>query len=92
MYIIASQLLILKKTTNQKNYLFYCCFFLIVASVGFEFEEYSVSESAGVVEVCVVVTNPPVDQPLSQTQVLSYSSQAGSAGNHIFTPSILMKH
>ena len=49
--------------------------------VGFEKSLYLVNESAGLQEVCVTVTNPAMDQPLSLYIVVAYNTVMGSAGN-----------
>ena len=41
---------------------------------------YTVPESAGSIEVCAVVMNPPMDQPLSSSFTLLTDTLAASAG------------
>ena len=48
--------------------------------VGLEQTVYTVAESAGSVEVCAVVTNPPPSQPLSSSFTLLADTIASSAG------------
>ena len=48
--------------------------------VGFERTIYTVPESAGSIEVCAVVTNPPMDQPLSSSFTLLADTLPASAG------------
>ena len=63
----------------------YFAYFLIAAIAGFEMPLYFVNESAGVLEVCVVVTNPAMDQPLNLAIPVQYSPLPGSAGNVDFS-------
>ena len=55
--------------------------FFTAALVGFERLLYSVNEFAGLQEVCVTVTDPAIDQPLSLFIVVAYNTVMGSAGN-----------
>ena len=55
-------------------------FCLIELEVGFEEEDYTVSESEGTVEVCVVVISPPPTDDLDVTVALSPSTIDGTAG------------
>ena len=55
-------------------------FCLTELEVGFEEENYTVSESAGTVEVCVVVISPPPTEDLDVSLTLSPSTIAGTAG------------
>ena len=50
--------------------------------VGFEETTYTISEAGGSQEVCVLVSNPPQDQPLliDITLVASTSSVGNTAG------------
>ena len=48
--------------------------------VGFEELNYTVSESAGTVEVCVIVISPPPTADLDVTVTLSPSTIDGTAG------------
>ena len=48
--------------------------------VGFEELNYTVSESAGTVEVCVVVISPPPTDDLDTTVALSPSTNDETAG------------
>ena len=48
--------------------------------VGFEELNYTVGESAGTVEVCVVVISPPPTEDLDITVALSPSTMDGTAG------------
>ena len=59
----------------------YFAYFLIASIAGFEMPLHFVNESAGVQEVCVVVTNPALDQPLYLAIPVQYSTVPGSAGN-----------
>ena len=58
-------------------------FCLTELEVGFEEEDYTVSESAGTVEVCVVVISPPPTDDLDVTVTLSPSTIDGTAGINI---------
>ena len=53
----------------------------IVAFVGFESSNYTVNESDGTVEVCVVVTNPPEGTPLIFRIITQHLTRSGTAGN-----------
>ena len=55
---------------------------IFIVVVGFEREIYSVNESTGALEVCVVVINPPVGHTLNETIVLNYSTRFESAGDN----------
>ena len=55
-------------------------FFSIVALVGFESSSYTVNESDGTVEVCIVVTNPPAGEPLIFILITQHSTRSGTAG------------
>ena len=59
-------------------------------SVGFEELSYTVSESAGTVEVCVVVISPPPTDDLCVTVTLSPSTIDGTAGIINFKLSIII--
>ena len=48
--------------------------------VGLEHTIYTVAESAGSVEVCAVVMNPPPSQPLSSSFTLLADTLAASTG------------
>ena len=48
--------------------------------VGFEELNYTVSESAGIAEVCVIVISPPPTADLDVTVALSPSTIDGTAG------------
>ena len=50
--------------------------------VGFEELNYTVNESDGTVEVCVVVISPPDDADLNVTVALSPSTIDGTAGTY----------
>ena len=54
--------------------------FPTVLKVGFEHLNYTVSESDGVLEVCVVVINPPPSADLDVTVAVTPSTIAGTAG------------
>ena len=41
---------------------------------------YTVNETDGVLEVCVVITNPPIEEDLPFPINLIYTSMAGTAG------------
>lgn len=56
------------------------CTHLLVVIVGFEETMYSVNEAAGVLEVCVVITNPTQNEDLLLEIVLLYNSVTGTAG------------
>ena len=58
----------------------YIIFVLTELKVGFEELNYTVSESAGTVEVCVVVINPPPTADLGVDVTLSPSTIDGTAG------------
>ena len=48
--------------------------------MGFEELNYTVSESAGTVEVCIIVISPPPTEDLDFTVALSPSTTNGTAG------------
>ena len=53
--------------------------------IGFEETVYTVEESAGRLEVSVVVLGPPDDQPLPLDIIASILFEPGSAGKHLLT-------
>lgn len=55
------------------------CF--VVITVGFERSKYSVNETDGFVEVCVIVINPPSSEDLAFDIITEYQSRTGTAGN-----------
>ena len=57
-----------------------CNYFPIVLEIGFEEHNYAVNESAGTVEVCVIVINPPPTDDLDVTVTLTPSTIDGTAG------------
>ena len=60
----------------------YCTtyFCLTELKVGFEEQDYTVNESNGTIEVCVVVISPPDDADLDVEVALSPSTIDGTAG------------
>ena len=56
-------------------------YIFIVALVGFESPTYTVTESDGSVEVCIVVTNPPADADLIFDIITLHVTRSGTAGN-----------
>ena len=53
---------------------------LIAALVGFEFPSYTVNEDDGRVEICVVVSNPNVDELLAFNIITVHVTRSGTAG------------
>ena len=53
---------------------------LIAALVGFEFPSYTVKESDARVEICVVVSNPTVDELLAFNIITVHVTRSGTAG------------
>ena len=58
--------------------------FLTDVVVGFEELSYSVDESVGQFQVCVVVTKPPQSDVLNRTFSLSVSTSVGTAGKYLY--------
>ena len=57
--------------------------YFTVALVGFESPNYTVNESDGSVEVCIVVTNPPANEDLIFDIITHHVTRSGTAGNNI---------
>ena len=51
-------------------------YFVIVALVGFEFSNYTANEDDGIVDICVILANPPVGFDIE----LEYQSTRVTAG------------
>ena len=60
--------------------------------VGFEELSYSVDESVGQFQVCVVVTKPPQSDVLNRTFSLSVSASLGTAGTYSFIINMKITH
>ena len=60
--------------------------------VGFEELSYSVNESVGQFQVCVVVTMPPQSDVLNRTFSLNVSTSLGTAGTYSFTINMKITH
>ena len=57
----------------------------IAAFVGFEFPSYTVKESDARVEICVVVSNPNVDEVLTFNIITVHVTRSGTAGEDLLT-------
>ena len=53
--------------------------------VGFERTLYTVAESDGPVEVCAIVTNPPMSEPLPSAFTLAANTAGATAGMYNYT-------
>ena len=71
----------LTATTTTSCYESSIFLFHLALIVGFERTHYSVNESTGMLEICVVVSYPPIIQTLNESIVVLYNTVEGSAGN-----------
>ncbi len=60
-----------------------CILNIIAALVRFEFPSYSVNETDGSVEICVVVSNPTAEEILVFTIATQYEARSGTAGENV---------
>ncbi len=62
-----------------------CNSYYVAALVGFEFPSYTFNEIDGRVEICVVVSNPTVDELLTFNVITVHVTRSGTAGEDFLT-------